>query len=416
MYIRLIYTADKNLEQLLRTLAYIINTPTITSAGTLNTALSNTGIFASDIGSGFDSSNSEIIRTVNLSSTVAHIAKPAMSNTINFTLEQSVYDAPSTKYYYQINQINYSGAAPNVMMGNGLTGGTITSSQLPQTQASSSATAAGTLLSLVNSSFDYGQQQAIAGQTSWRALHVYITDKCFLWGISVAGGPTGVGWSGTYNNNGNYTVSGLGCWQYTRLDHWNTDANGIIPVAGARMTGVGSGIYSNSSHWTTVTNTSPSGGAYVNSYYNFLKVFNLINYNPTSTTGSFTREFNRYVAHGLGGIRTSETKGHTVSLDQSYTGMENAVTTNKSISVTAGEKVANATNTGMAFALLPLTWTMSGGSCWGGGDISAQSGFYIFNGEYAPGDTLTYSGKTFILWPTNLGPVTSRLAIAVPKE
>lgn len=96
--------------------------------------------------------------------------------------------------------------------------------------------------------------------------------------------------------------------------------------------------------------------------------------------------------------------------------MENAVTTNKSISVTAGEKVANATNTGMAFALLPLTWTMSGGSCWGGGDISAQSGFYIFNGEYAPGDTLTYSGKTFILWPTNLGPVTSRLAIAVPKE
>jgi hypothetical protein len=59
---------------------------------------------------------------------------------------------------------------------------------------------------------------------------------------------------------------------------------------------------------------------------------------------------------------------------------------------------------------------MSGASCWGGGDISAQSGFYIFNGEYAPGDTFTYSGKTFILWPTNLGPVTSRLAIAVPKE
>ena len=98
------------------------------------------------------------------------------------------------------------------------------------------------------------------------------------------------------------------------------------------------------------------------------------------------------------------------------TGREAGVSVGKGISNTSNEKVANATNTGMAFALLPLTWTASSLGAYGGGDISAQSGFYIFNGEYAPGDTLTYNSKTYILWPTNNGPTSSRLAIAVPKE
>jgi hypothetical protein len=415
MYIRLIYTADKTIEQLFRTLAYIINTPTITTSATLNTALVNTGIFAADIGSGFDSANSEIIRTVGLSSTTAHIAKTAVANSIIFTLEQSVYDAPSTKYYYQIRNVSTANDPPNTFIGNGLTGGTMASSQLAQTQASTTATAGGTVLSLTNTSNDYSAQQAIAGITTWRALHVYITDKCFLWGISITGGATGIGWSGTYNGSGNSSVAGLGCWQYTRLDHWNTDANGIIPVAAARMIGTYSGIFPNTSSYGTVTNISANASAFAGPYYNFLKVFNIINYKPTDTTGTFTREFNRQVCHGLGGTRSSESRALSYN-QQVTTNREAGVTVGKAISITASERVANAANTGMAFALLPLTWTASSYSCWGGGDISAQSGFYIFNGEFAPGDTITYNSKTYILWPTNIAPTSSRLAIAVPKE
>ena len=415
MYIRLIYTADKTLEQLFRTLAYIINTPTITTSATLNTALANTGIFAADIGSGYDSANSEIIRTVGLSSTTAHIAKTAVANTIIFTLEQSVYDAPSTKYYYQIRNVSTANDAPNTFIGNGLTGGTMASSQLAQTQASSAATAGGTVLSLTNTSNDYAAQLAIAGLTTWRALHVYITDKCFLWGISITGGATGIGWSGTYNGTGNSSVAGLGAWQYTRLDHWNTDANGIIPVAAARMTGTYSGIFPSSSGYSTVTNISPNASAFGGPYYNFLKVFNIINYKPGDTTGSFTREFNRQVCHGLGGIRSSEARALNYTV-QSTPSRESGTSVAKAVSTTASERVGNAANTGMAFALLPLTWTATSYSCWGGGDISAQSGFYIFNGEFAPGDTLTFNSKTYILWPTNAGPTASRLAIAVPKE
>lgn len=300
-------------------------------------------------------------------------------------------------------------------MGNGLTGGTMSSSQLAQTQGLNNATAGGTILSLVNSSNDYGSQLAIQGQSTWRALHVFITDKCFLWGISVTGGATGIGWSGAYNGSGNSSVAGLGAWQYTRLDHWNTAANGIIPVAGARMTGTYSGIFPNSTNYDAVCNISPNAGAFAGPYYNFLKVFNIINYKTNDPTGTFTREFNRQVCHGLGGIRTSEARALSYSA-QSTASRESGYSVRQAFSKTAGEKVANASNTAMAFAFLPLTWTASSYSCWGGGNISEQSGFYIFNGDYAPGDTLTYNAKTYVLWPTNIGPTTSRLAIAVPKE
>jgi hypothetical protein len=413
MYIKLIYTADKTIEPLFRTLAYIINTPSITSAATLSTALSNTGIFAADIGSGFDAANSEIIRTVGLTTTTAHISKLAFANCINFTLEQSVYDAPSTKYYYQVISTS-ANAAPNTFIGNSITGGTMSSSQLAQTQAASTATAGGTALTLVNSSNDGYPQQAISSVSTWRALHVYITDKCFLWGVSITGGPTGIGWSGTYNGSGNSSVAGLGCYQYTRLDHWNTDANGIIPVAATRMSGTYSGIFSNSTNYFAITNISPSASEVAGRYYNFLKVFNIINFNYSNTSGSFTREFNRQVCHGLGGIRNTEAKALTAA-QQITTQREAGNSVAKGISNTAGERVSNASATGMAFALLPLTWTASSYGCWGGGNISEQSGFYIFNGDYAPGDTLTFNAKTYILWPINVG-TTSRLAIAVPKE
>jgi len=51
-----------------------------------------------------------------------------------------------------------------------------------------------------------------------------------------------------------------------------------------------------------------------------------------------------------------------------------------------------------------------------GGDISAVSDIYLFNGDYTPGDEITDGNRTFIIMPFGFDPTTYRLGIAVPKE
>jgi hypothetical protein len=64
--------------------------------------------------------------------------------------------------------------------------------------------------------------------------------------------------------------------------------------------------------------------------------------------------------------------------------------------------------------MLPLRWSNSyRGNL--GGNASQRGGFYIFNGDYFPGDTFVHGGKTYIVLPTFRG-YTDRVGIAVPKE
>jgi len=413
MYIKLLFTADKGLEPLLRILAYVINTSSITSASTLNTALTNTGIFAADIGNGFDSTNSQIIRTVNLSTTTAHIAKTALANTIYFTLQQAVYDSPTTYYYTQL-RMTASNNTTDCLQGNGLTGGTMASSQLAQTQAATSATAGGTILTLTNTSVDYALGTNSPAVSNWRALHCYITDKTFWWAFSGVGGATGVGWSGTYNTSS--TLSGSFVSQYTRQDHWNLAINDIIPVAATRMTSNYNGLFNAA---TSYGNTTALVDGSTSTFYTQiqpLKVFNMINIPCTNTTGNFTRDFHRIVSHDLGGHRNSSHYALSVSQSTTTTNQEGQQSAGPVLTTTAGFKLPNATNTQAVFSIFPLTWSNTQYGAYGGGNITEQSGVWIFYGDYAAGDEFTYNSKTYTLWPSTVNPTTSRLGFAIPKE
>jgi hypothetical protein len=47
--------------------------------------------------------------------------------------------------------------------------------------------------------------------------------------------------------------------------------------------------------------------------------------------------------------------------------------------------------------------------------MSEKSGYYLFNGDYFPGDQFTYGGKTYVIFSTYVGYV-DRVGIAVPME
>ena len=63
--------------------------------------------------------------------------------------------------------------------------------------------------------------------------------------------------------------------------------------------------------------------------------------------------------------------------------------------------------------MLPLVWSCNyyGNS---GGNVTSQGLFYIFNGDYSPGDEFTYNGITYAIWPSYQG-YTNRLGLAIPK-
>ena len=50
-----------------------------------------------------------------------------------------------------------------------------------------------------------------------------------------------------------------------------------------------------------------------------------------------------------------------------------------------------------------------------GGNISDIGDFYLFNGDYFPGDEFSYNNRTYVIFPVGLG-YTTRLGLAIPKE
>ena len=66
------------------------------------------------------------------------------------------------------------------------------------------------------------------------------------------------------------------------------------------------------------------------------------------------------------------------------------------------------------FAISPFCWNKTSYNAYGG-NLSARGGFYIYNGEYFPGDEFTYGGKTYIIWPAYQG-YSDRVGLAIPKE
>lgn len=411
MFIKLAFSTSPRITIPLRILADIINTPSITSVSALQSRFTSAAYDAS-LSFYFDAANSQIIRTVDPTNTKAHVAHwgTGANGDMIFTLEQTVYDSPSNKVYTQLcTDYVTATASSNTWhhrVGTSISG-TMASSQTPLTSSdNTSLTTQGTRLTLggnpfamSTSSYAYG-----VGSPSPVVFWAYVTDKCFFW--TMTNGPVNTGWPASYNNIA--TFHGVNFQtQYTRYDYHNNMGNGITPVLYTNgRAPSGTGGYGNSGDISGVTNYLFAG----NIYSNPLRVHSLINAIP-NTTSSWPLIQNQFVNMTMNGV-SNQWIGHSSAQVISNSASATTPTYAGAYTQTTAARYTNNNITATGFGIMPFGWECNY-YCNHGGNASDQNGVYLFNGEYAPGDTFTMGGTQYMLWPMFAG-YNIRLAFAVP--
>jgi hypothetical protein len=406
MFIKLSFTADTRFTIPLRIIADIVNTSSITSVSALQSRFTSAS-YSATLTANFDANNSTIIRTVNPANTKAHVFTNDLQNAmLNFTLEQPVYDAPSSNVYTRIVGPAGTGYA-YFEVGTAITGGTMSSTSMPVTFSEITAGTSGTNLTLGGNNYGNISPQLASGSghANIRTFWAYITDKCFFWAVTNATSYN-VGWGTSYSNS---SIQGGPFFQtqYTRFDYHNLDSNGIYPVLYTSQRGAGIGYGTNNDlttvqnlYFTTNTTTLP------------LRVHSIVSALPQVAT-AWPRIYNQGVhmtmngrTSGNYGLQTVQTAGTLASaVLPSYSGSYSNVTSNRYPS-------ADLASTG--FGLMPFGWEATPYGNYGG-NASDQCGVYIFNGEYTPGDTFVYNTKTYMIWPMYQGNG-QRVGFAVPME
>lgn len=408
MYVKLNYTSATSISTMLRVFTDIVNTPSITNVTALVNRFTSAS-YHSDLTTGFDATNSEIIRTVSPSNTIASYRRDSTSGAYPlsciFTLEQSVYDNTSTKYYTQLASRS-TGNSLLAYYGTGITGGAMSSSSYPLSSANA-GTVADTTSSYTVTNVNSGAIMPATQMANIYTFWAYLTDRAFIW-CTTHGTSFKNGWGVTY---GDGTIQG-GPWittQYTRFDYHNTNANGIVPVVYAnpnRGTGVGWGL---SNDYTEALSATYSANTNVP-----FKAMNMVSAHPYVGT-SWPLLTHQTINWGVGG-RTNEVYGLTTStVAGTYTtaGSRILVEYGKVLSTTSYERWPNSTTQTTGFAMLPVSWSATYYSNIGG-NMTSQGLWYIFNGDYSPGDEFTLGSTTYAIWPSHQG-YTNRLGIAIPK-
>lgn len=474
MFIKLQYTANKNINTIFRTVADIINTPSVTSIAALRTRQTAAGYHASLLDT-LDDSNSEIIRTVSPARVQAHAYKPTTDTGYKITFRFPVHDAGAAftgsitgttltvsavasgvvsigqeivsagvtagtritahltgvrgstgtytvsssqtvssrsmtterPYYLQFSNATTT-VGMNFNIGDSITGGTMASSQYPLTLAENTGSnAAGTDLTLGNG---YSLTPVIlasantAPATGIRTFWMYVTDEGMMW-CTTNSTTYNNGWGATYTN----ALLQSGPWmfcQYTRFDHFNTDDNGVIPVMFTvpRATGTGYGVQAD---YIQINQPNINTHAIIP-----FKIYNIIEAEPQVGTSWPTTYFPSvaYTVNGeSSGVRSLRDR---VAIDTTTPASVNQY--GKAVTTGVAERYPSANLQATGFSLSPIGWEhlFKGNH---GGNMSDQAGFYIFNGDYQPGDTFGLNGKVWMVWPIFHG-YADRIGIAVPKE
>lgn len=410
MFMKLHFTSDKALHDVFRIANEVINQSSITDATTLNTYL-NTNADAT-VKAGFDSANSTVIKTVTLSTAKSHYARGSSStggtssNLHIWTTEFQSFDS-TRKYYVQQVNATLTNAFTSTKIGTSITGGTMASSQLAINQSDTSAND-GTALT-VGGTTETGVQytaSGTSGYTNVRTFWMHISDNGMIWGTTNTASYN-LGFGNTYNTPTTYS----GPWifgQYQRHDYHNTDANGIIPMMYTslhRAVGQGFGILND---WQTSHNTMGTSPTYTTGPF---RVLNLINAHPQAGTSWPVVNFPA-VSWGVGN-RFDDVYALNNSAQGTVTSLT-AVTFGAVIYETVSTRYPSADLKTQGFAMIPICWrhTFYGNT---GGNMSAKAGYYLFNGDYYPGDQFSYNGKTYVVMPA-FGGYSNRVGIAVPME
>lgn len=410
MFMKLHFTSDKTLHDVFRVANEVINQSSITDATTLNTYL-NTNADAT-VKAGFDSSNSTVVKTATLSTAKSHYARGSSSGTTTYanyhiwTTEFQSFDS-SRKYYVQQYGATSSVSTSSTKLGSSITGGTMASSQLP-ISSPDTATTDGTVLT-IGGTTETGSQVTAAstnGYTNVRTFWMHISDNGMIWGTTNTSSYN-LGFGNTYSNPANFS----GPWifgQYQRHDYHGTDANGIIPLMYTslhRATGQGFGVVGD---WQLSHNTMGTSPTYTTGPF---RVFNLINAHPQAGTSWPVVNFPA-VSWGTGN-RFDDIYSLTGTAQGTITSIT-AATYGATIFETVSTRYPSADLKSQGYAMLPICWRHTYYGCTGG-NMTAKTGYYLFNGDYYPGDQFSYGGKTYVILPTFAGYV-NRVGIAVPME
>jgi len=411
MFMKLHFTSDKKLHDVFRIANEVINQSSITDAASLGTYLTTNA--EANVKAGFDSTNSTVVKTATLSTAKSHYARGIASSsgtTANYhlwTTEFQSFDS-SRKYYVQQVNAGTSGTS-STKIGSTITGGTMASTQLP-ISSTNLATTDGTALTVGGTTQTGGAVTATEtnGYTTVRTFWLQINDKGMIWSTT-NGVSYNVGFGNGYNDPSKYS----GPWifsQYARNDYHNTDANSIVPLMFTNLgRGAGVGFGGNVSDWRESRNSMATNPDYTANHP--FRVFNLINAHPQAGTSWPAVNF-PVVNWGLGS-RFDEIwalNGTALGAGTNVNGSSYGA----AIFETVNTRYPSADLKSQGFAMLPISWRHSYYGCTGG-NMSDKSGYYLFNGDYYPGDQFTYGNKTYVIIPTYVG-YSHRVGIAVPME
>jgi hypothetical protein len=416
MYIKLNFTSDKKIHHIYRVVNEIINTPAIANVASLQSTATSAGWWATLL-TGFDANTSEIIRTgtgttgltANTVSRYARNGSGAADDQHAWTLEFSHYDDNTKKYYIQFQNATDTAGVSTVRTANGLSSGTLSSAN-SQLATSSSTTAGLGTAPTFNNSLASGSSGSIGSSTSGfsavRTFFMYLSDNALVFCCTNAT-TYSLGFGNSYSNATGFTGPFIFS-QYNRFDYTNSNATNITPLMFTNW-GRGIGIgFGGVSDWDRIDNTQHNVAT-----GNFIpfRVFNLISAYP-ATTASWPMILQPYVSWGIGTRYSEFTALTTVSAGSTATITNPAQ--GAAIFKTVHIRYPSADLKNQTFGMLPISWRHSFYNN-SGGDASTQGGWYLFNGDYYPGDEFSFSGKTYKILPTWSG-YAERVGIAIPKE
>ena len=177
--------------------------------------------------------------------------------------------------------------------------------------------------------------------------------------------------------------------QYTRFDHHNNVFNGIVPVAFYNYRKLG-GL--TTTDLTTVQNTgfTTNSSTVPMMVYNFVDAYN--------QAGGYPVVLAPFVGLTSAGLSTNAVNCRSDSKTSGSVGTLTAPSFGGVYNPGASVRRPTSDLLGSGIGLITLGWEeLFRGNH--GGNISERAGVYIFNGEYAPGDTFTLDNKEWIIWP-----------------
>lgn len=362
MLVKLHYTANTQAEIPFGLFAEIVNTPTITTLTGLMNHLSTATAHASYTAN-LSLPDSFIIRTDSPDNVVAHFRG---SSSPELTFKMPVHDNPGEFTY---NMFTGSTGTWYHYVSSTITGDIAGTQSIADTPVN--ATAASNL-SMTAEASTGNSYTASTGNTFW----LYINDYAVMM-YMCEDSSTKTGQS----NNGSLNNMFIGA-QYDRYDYWNLPSNGFQP---------------------TILLNEPLTGAYGGISRTSWNVTKIVDATPANKT-VWPVETNIGVYNGLGNFFTQDRNLDTNNSSYGY------VAAMISSSPFYRQHTADLQHKGVT--IFPMTWARRSYNAMGG-NISSVSKIYFFNGDYYPGDTVTFGSQEYMLFTPNSGYQT-REAIAVP--